>query len=64
MAGLRPDGKTQVTIGYDGDRAVSLETIVVSTQHDADKSQAWLREAIGREVITRCLKLKPLRALS
>ncbi|MBS6934955.1 MAG: methionine adenosyltransferase, partial [Actinomyces graevenitzii] len=50
VAGLRPDGKTQVTIGYDGDRAVSLETIVVSTQHDADKSQAWLREAIGREV--------------
>jgi S-adenosylmethionine synthetase len=31
---LRPDGKTQVTIGYDGDRAVHVETIVVSTQHD------------------------------
>ena len=56
VAGLRPDGKTQVTIGYDGDRAVSLETIVVSTQHDADKSQAWLREAIGREVITPVLE--------
>ncbi|MDO8107768.1 methionine adenosyltransferase [Isoptericola sp. b441] len=31
---LRPDGKTQVTIGYDGERAVRLDTVVVSTQHD------------------------------
>ncbi len=31
---LRPDGKTQVTIGYDGDDAVSLDTLVLSTQHD------------------------------
>ncbi|WP_256839944.1 methionine adenosyltransferase [Ornithinimicrobium faecis] len=30
---LRPDGKTQVTIEYDGDRAVRLDTIVLSTQH-------------------------------
>ncbi|MFE1755865.1 methionine adenosyltransferase [Streptomyces anandii] len=30
---LRPDGKTQVTIEYDGDRAVRLDTVVVSTQH-------------------------------
>lgn len=33
---LRPDGKTQVTIEYDGDRAVSLDTVVVSSQHSAD----------------------------
>ncbi len=38
VAYLRPDGKTQVTIGYDGDRAVSLDTIVLSTQHAADIS--------------------------
>lgn len=31
---LRPDGKTQVTIGYDGDRPVRLDTVVLSTQHD------------------------------
>ena len=31
---LRPDGKTQVTIAYDGDKAVGLETVVLSTQHD------------------------------
>ncbi|MET4049990.1 methionine adenosyltransferase [Rhodococcus sp. 1163] len=33
---LRPDGKTQVTIEYDGDQAVRLDTVVVSTQHAAD----------------------------
>ena len=36
MGYLRPDGKTQVTIEYDGDRAVRLDTIVVSTQHKED----------------------------
>jgi S-adenosylmethionine synthetase len=35
---LRPDGKTQVTIEYDGDRAVRLDTVVVSTQHASDIS--------------------------
>ncbi|AHH19296.1 S-adenosylmethionine synthase [Nocardia nova SH22a] len=33
---LRPDGKTQVTIEYDGDRPVRLDTVVLSTQHAAD----------------------------
>ncbi|MBB5789469.1 S-adenosylmethionine synthetase [Jiangella mangrovi] len=33
---LRPDGKTQVTIEYDGDRPVRLDTVVVSTQHAAN----------------------------
>lgn len=36
MAYLRPDGKTQVTIAYDGDAAVSLDTVVVSSQHAED----------------------------
>ncbi len=35
---LRPDGKTQVTIAYDGDRAVRLDTVVLSSQHAADVS--------------------------
>jgi S-adenosylmethionine synthetase len=35
---LRPDGKTQVTIAYDGDRPVRLDTVVVSSQHAADVS--------------------------
>lgn len=33
LAYLRPDGKTQVTIEYDGDRAVALDTVVISSQH-------------------------------
>ncbi len=36
MPYLRPDGKTQVTIEYDGDRPARLETVVVSSQHAAD----------------------------
>ena len=35
---LRPDGKTQVTIAYDGDQAVRLDTVVLSTQHAEDIS--------------------------
>jgi S-adenosylmethionine synthetase len=38
VAYLRPDGKTQVTISYDGDKAVKLDTVVLSTQHAADVS--------------------------
>jgi len=38
VAYLRPDGKTQVTIAYDGDRAVRLDTVVLSTQHAGDVS--------------------------
>jgi S-adenosylmethionine synthetase len=38
---LRPDGKTQVTIEYDGDRAVRLDTVVVSSQHAA--TSRWTR---------------------
>lgn len=48
---LRPDGKTQVTIGYDADRAVSVEAVVLSTQHSADIGLADLRADIEREVI-------------
>ncbi len=33
---LRPDGKTQVTIEYDGDRAIALNTVVISSQHATD----------------------------
>ena len=36
MGYLRPDGKTQVTIEYDGDKAVRLDTVVVSSQHAPD----------------------------
>ena len=38
MPYLRPDGKTQVTIAYDGDRPVRLDTVVISSQHAGDVS--------------------------
>lgn len=48
---LRPDGKTQVTIEYDGDQAKRVDTVVVSTQHDADTPLETIREDLIREVI-------------
>jgi S-adenosylmethionine synthetase len=52
LAYLRPDGKTQVTIAYDGDRAVRLDTVVLSTQHAADVSlEALLQPDIREHVI-------------
>jgi S-adenosylmethionine synthetase len=39
---LRPDGKTQVTIEYDGDRPIRLDTVVVSSQHAGDIDLATL----------------------
>jgi S-adenosylmethionine synthetase len=36
LAYLRPDGKTQVTIEYDGDKAIALDTVVISSQHAED----------------------------
>jgi S-adenosylmethionine synthetase len=52
LAYLRPDGKTQVTIAYDGDKAVKLDTVVLSTQHAADVSlEALLQPDIREHVI-------------
>lgn len=49
---LRPDGKTQVSVLYGPDGSViGIPTVVVSTQHDADISNAELREAIAECVI-------------
>lgn len=51
LTGLRPDGKTQVTIGYDGDRALRLDTVVLSTQHDEDVVQEKLQREVADHVI-------------
>lgn len=49
---LRPDGKTQVTIGYDdAHQPRSVETIVISTQHDGDISLEQLAQDVTREVV-------------
>ncbi|KUN05043.1 S-adenosylmethionine synthetase, partial [Streptomyces yokosukanensis] len=48
---LRPDGKTQVTIEYDGDKAVRLDTVVVSSQHASDIDLATLLNPDIREFV-------------
>ena len=48
---LRPDGKTQVTVEYDDDRVVRVDTVVVSSQHDPAVEMKQIREDIIREVI-------------
>ncbi|MCH2667160.1 MAG: methionine adenosyltransferase [Deinococcales bacterium] len=56
---LRPDGKSQVTIAYDGDRAIEATALVVSAQHSPDIDQETLRrdleELVIREVIPTAL---------
>ena len=53
---LRPDGKTQVTIAYDGAKPVAVDTVVLSTQHNPDISTEDLREEIERSVIRPVLE--------
>ncbi|MBU5450032.1 methionine adenosyltransferase [Acetivibrio sp. MSJd-27] len=48
---LRPDGKTQVTVEYEDDKPVRIDTIVISTQHDDAVSLDILREDLKRQVI-------------
>lgn len=48
---LRPDGKTQVTIGYEGDRPVAVQTVVVSTQHNPGISNKEIGEAVSKYVV-------------
>lgn len=48
---LRPDGKTQVTALYEDDKVVSIDTVVISTQHDEDVSLAQIRNDLIEYVI-------------
>ena len=55
---LRPDGKSQVTIEYEGKRAVRASAIVISTQHSPDVSNRDLREAVIERVIKPTVPLE------
>jgi S-adenosylmethionine synthetase len=56
MPYLRPDAKTQVTIEYDDNKnPVRIDTIVVSTQHDADASQKKIKEDVIEQVISKII---------
>jgi S-adenosylmethionine synthetase len=48
---LRPDGKSQVTVEYEGPRATRVHTVVVSAQHDPDVDHTTIREGIVEQVI-------------
>ncbi len=50
---LRPDGKTQVTVEYEDDKPIRIDTIVVSTQHSDSVSTERIREDIINEVILK-----------
>jgi S-adenosylmethionine synthetase len=53
---LRPDGKTQVTVGFDGSTPKTIEAVVVSSQHDDGVSQQDIHDAIRFQVINPILE--------
>ncbi len=52
---LRPDGKSQVSIVYENDRPVAMDTVVISTQHSPDASLKKIREGVIEEVIKKVI---------
>ena len=52
---LRPDGKSQVTVEYDGDRPVAIRAVVLSAQHSPDVPLPELREELAREIREKAL---------
>ena len=55
VPGLRPDGKTQVTIRYEDDRPVGLDTVVLSTQHEPEVTESRLAAAVAELVVAPVL---------
>jgi S-adenosylmethionine synthetase len=52
---LRPDGKSQVTVEYEGDKPKRIETVVISTQHSESAKYEEIREAVMELVIKKVL---------
>jgi S-adenosylmethionine synthetase len=52
---LRPDGKSQVTVEYDGDRPVRVDAVVISTQHDPDVPLETIRSEVTQRVIDQVI---------
>ena len=58
---LRPDGKTQVTVEYEDGKPVRVDTIVISTQHDPDVTQAEIHDDMVKHVIEPTIPAKFLQ---
>ncbi len=58
---LRPDGKSQVTVVYEGDRPVYVKTVVVSTQHSPEVDLDTIREDVIEKVVKRAIPEELLR---
>jgi S-adenosylmethionine synthetase len=52
---LRPDGKSQVTVEYDGHKPIRVDTVVVSTQHSAEVTNDTLRDDITEKIVNRVI---------
>ena len=59
---LRPDGKSQVTVEYDGDRPVRIDAIVLSTQHGQDATQDTIRKDLIERIVTPLIPAKLMDA--
>ena len=59
---LRPDGKSQVTVEFDGDKVRRIHTVVISTQHDEHVTQNAIRDSILQDVIKASLPAELLDA--
>lgn len=57
---LRPDGKTQVTVEYEDDKPVRVETVVVSSQHAPEITHEQITQDIIREVVKKIIPAKML----
>lgn len=55
---LRPDGKVQVTVAYDGDKPMFVDTVVISSQHDEDVSLERIQADLIREVALKAIDEK------
>ena len=55
LAYLRPDGKSQVTVEYDGDTPVRIDAVVVSSQHSEDVSIVQIRQDITDELVKKVI---------
>jgi S-adenosylmethionine synthetase len=55
---LRPDGKSQVTVEYDGDKVKRIDAVVLSTQHSPDVSYDTLKDAVMELVVRKAIPSK------